>query len=157
MGISKPPADELGTLLAEKEQLELEELRYRLEDMRRQRLHREQQAKNREQARENLLNFQKETEKRQNQCNHRCGGNGMDAVNGQGTDSKYAVIKHRLPWGALMVLCMRCQKQWLPGDTGYEEAVGYPTDNKMSASSQFTFSRPVNPDVHQFRDEAKVA
>jgi hypothetical protein len=57
----------------------------------------------------------------------------------------YAVIKHRLPIGGILVLCQRCGKEWHPADPvtgkpatkGWEQAVTFNTDNKTSASVQF--------------------
>ena len=80
----------------------------------------------------------------------------MEAViQGEGDDPKYAVIKHRLPYGGVMVLCQRCGKEWhpanpyfvndfgrvenKPADTGWAEAVRFPTDNTASGSSLFQF------------------
>ncbi len=160
MGIPKPPTPieriEIEALQQEMAALQLEELRYKVEDMRKAAQARQEAVKRREEGLRNLENDKRITLSRQSACNHRCGGSGMDAVNGQGTDSNYAVIKHRMPWGAVMVMCLRCQKQWLPGDSDYTTALSFPTFNKMSASSQFMFSERVNPDVHLYRDEANV-
>jgi len=80
----------------------------------------------------------------------RKGGIGAEAVtHGQGTDSMYCVIKHKMPHGRYQIFCQRCGKEWKPGfpllgeieTPGYREALNYPTDNSPSGSSTFIFER----------------
>lgn len=83
-------------------------------------------------------------------CNHRKGGRGPGAVlNGEGMDSNYAVVRHMLPSGRLMILCQRCGQEEYSRDpiTGasateqYERFSNFPTDNQTSGSSLFIAAR----------------
>lgn len=104
----------------------------------------------------------------QDHCNHRKGGTGAEGfVGGQGEDSQYAVLKHRMPNGDVWVRCLRCAKTWKPpveenytfnkrGEVDpkgefsksafddayrdYNTAVAFTTRNQMSGSVQFRFS-----------------
>lgn len=59
-----------------------------------------------------------------------------------GTDKSYAVIKHRLPTGGLMIRCTRCGEEWqpinidelTPASPGWEEAINFETINVTSES-----------------------
>lgn len=78
--------------------------------------------------------------KREERCNHRKGGAGIQSViEGTGTDNQYAVIKHTFANGDTRVGCLRCGKKWWPGDEGYAEALAFPTINVSSGSIQFRF------------------
>lgn len=87
--------------------------------------------------------WQKQREATQNKCNHRKGGDIHDLT--QGNSDKYAVIKHELPTGGLLVICQRCGKEWHPYNKftgaaptpGWEVAVNFYTDNVSSGSSSF--------------------
>lgn len=79
-------------------------------------------------------------------CNHRKGGRGPGAVlNGQGMDSQYAVCRHVLPSGRLLIICQRCgQEEYsrdpisgMPATDQYERFANFPTDNQTSGSSLF--------------------
>lgn len=83
-------------------------------------------------------------------CNHRKGGRGAGAVlNGQGMDTNFAVVRHMLPSGALLILCQRCGQEEYSRDplTGkpatdqYERFANFPTDNQTSGSSLFIAAR----------------
>jgi hypothetical protein len=96
----------------------------------------------------------------QDHCNHRKGGNGAEGVvGGQGDDSQYAVLKHRMFNNDLWVRCLRCGKTWKPpikeeftvngkvdedafirAQRDYQEAVAFQTRNQTSGSVQFRFS-----------------
>jgi hypothetical protein len=93
-------------------------------------------------------------------CWHKKGGKGVEMMY-RGNDSNYAVIKHVLPHGILIVLCQRCGKLWAPPDAAlnqrsataeerrlyarlykeYQEAVNYPTDNETSGSQLFLITQ----------------
>lgn len=91
---------------------------------------------------------------RQQNCNHRKGGVGVQAVlQGQGQSGMYCVIKHRLPVGKYAIFCQRCGREWMPALTALENggvpqkasrdyflALQYPTNNSESGSSTFHFS-----------------
>jgi len=73
----------------------------------------------------------------------------------RGDDSKYAVIKHQLPHGPIIVICQRCYKLWHKPDAlpknyskvereqyvaaldEYNKALNFPTDNEMSGNQMF--------------------
>lgn len=141
---------EITKLEQEERELDLELKRDKVATIRAERANKLQAANMRTQAAKNFLAQREAVQKR---CNHRKGGKGAIAViNGEGNDSNYAVIKHRLPNGKFFVLCQRCGKEWHPGHVvggivlsvatpGYDEAVGYPTDNTASGSSTFTFEK----------------
>ncbi len=96
----------------------------------------------------------------QDHCNHKKGGSGAEGfIGGQGDDSQYAILKHRMPNGDVWVRCLRCGKTWKPpveenftvkgkldeeaynaAQHEYELAVAFQTRNQMSSSIQFRFS-----------------
>jgi len=141
-------------VLAELSALELEEKKLDLE------IKREAVAKIRSQ-RENKLaehrakmlavsQFLANRKATQEHCNHRKGGTGAGAViNGEGSDSMFAIFKHKLPDGKYFVLCSRCGREWragnkilnIPETPGFSEAINWPTDNSPSGSSTFLFER----------------
>lgn len=141
-------------IVAELAAIELEEKRLDLE------IKREQVAKIRalrsaklEEARAKSIatrQFLLQREANQNNCNHRKGGIGAEAVmRGQGSDAMYAVFKHKLPCNRYFILCSRCGKEWHPAQPlfgiqatpGYNEALNFNTDNSPSGSSTFLFER----------------
>ena len=145
---------ELSALELEEKQLDLEIKRETVSKIRAQR-----QAKL-DEARAKMIatkQFLAQREANQANCNHRKGGRGADAVmRGQGDDSMYSVVKHKLPAGSHFVLCQRCGKEWhpankwnieggkivpIPATPGWAEAMQWPTDNSMSASSTFLFEK----------------
>lgn len=93
-------------------------------------------------------------------CYHKKGGKGV-AMLFQGNDANYAVIKHTLSHGPLIVVCQRCSKIWEPPDTAlnargaskedkaeyrrqydeYYRAVNLPTDNEPSGTQLFVITR----------------
>ena len=91
----------------------------------------------------------------QGRCNHHKGGNGAEGVvGGQGDDSQYCVLKHKMSNGDIWVRCLRCGKTWKPpledmfetkeGYQGalaeYYAAVNFQTRNVMSTSVAFQWS-----------------
>lgn len=126
--------EQLDAVQLEIDQLNLEKLRHDVANLR---ATKEKAAFNHEQVESDLADARNRAASRQTHCNHRKGGQGMNGLNGQGNDPQYAIAKHRLPFGDVLVLCMRCQKEWKVGTPGYKEALDFPTDNSMTESSQF--------------------
>jgi len=101
---------------------------------------------------------------REENCTHRKGGMGANAVlNGQGDDALYyAVIKHKLPMGKYFILCTRCLKEWHPADPitgtpetpGYKQALMFPTNNSASGSSTFLFKKDATGEILNSPDRA---
>ena len=139
---------QIDELKRESDQLDLEIKRESVAKIRAERANKLEASKMRTQSTKNFL---AQREGQQSRCNHRKGGRGQEAViNGTGQAAEFAVIKHRLPHGKFMVLCLRCAKEWHPGyivgghvisveTPGYAEALNFPTDNTASGSSTFTF------------------
>jgi hypothetical protein len=147
---SKTNADvlaELSALELEEKQLDLEIKRESVARIRAQR------SAKLEEARAKMIatkQFLAQRAANQENCNHRKGGIGAEAVmRGQGTDAMYSVIKHKLPCNRYFVLCARCGKEWHPAQPlfgikatpGYDEALRFPSDNTPSGSSTFMFER----------------
>lgn len=147
---SKTNADvtaELAALEMEEKQLDLEIKRETVSKIRAQRASKLEEARSKTMAVKQFLAQRKAV---QDNCNHRKGGIGAEAVmRGQGTDAMYAVIKHKLPCNRYFVLCQRCGAEWHPAQPifgikatpGYEEAIRWPSDNTPSGSSTFMFER----------------
>lgn len=93
----------------------------------------------------NFEELRKRDQQMQSSCTHRKGGMDTAAMNKQGNDSNFSVIKHTGTFGGTTVLCTRCTKLWLPSDPdnggkatpGYVEALRFPTDNQPSSSVVF--------------------
>lgn len=141
--------NELAALELEEKKLDLEIKRETVAKIRAQRTAKLDEARAKMLATKQFL---AQRAANQDNCNHRKGGIGADAVmRGQGTDAMYAVIKHKLPNGRYFVLCQRCGKEWHPGfpllseveTKGYKEALNFPTDNSPSGSSTFIFEKSV--------------
>jgi hypothetical protein len=111
--------------------------------------------------------------RRQSQCNHLKGGlitmsGGRRIFPVTGDDTQYAVIKHQMIHGDIWVRCIRCGKWWKPPIRSqypqhrdfwramfeYEEALAFPTRNRMSGSVLCRFMI-CNPDGTQ-RDGAEL-
>jgi hypothetical protein len=129
---------ETHKLLLEKEQLELEVLR---ENVRKMKESRDRRAASHTQVEADLADFQRNQEMGFKQCNHHKGGKDIEGIRGNGTDSQYSIVRHQLPLGDWMIICLRCHKQWLKGDPEYREALRWPTDNSPSGSCLFTVDR----------------
>ncbi len=89
-------------------------------------------------------------------CWHKKGGNGIENLY-QGNDNNYAVVKHILPTGDMIVVCQRCGCLWTKPDPAlvakgspiedrklyaqqmaeYQKAIAFPTDNTTSGSRIF--------------------
>jgi len=137
--------------------LHLEQARFEVSALR----GRENMRKTRVQAIENALKADAQrTAATISRCAHRKGGKGVEMIY-RGNDSNYAVVKHQLPHGPIIVICQRCPKVWYPPDSAligkgataeqrrqyarelkeYTEALNYPTDNEMSGSQLFVVTR----------------
>ena len=138
---------------AELAALQLEETRERVEQMRSRRESKLRRAA----ARANDVNRAEARKKAQAEaCWHKKGGKGVENLS-HGTDNYYAVVKHQLCHGPIIVICQRCPKVWEPPPVElnkrnataaqkaeykrlYEEyvwAVNLPTDNTMSGTQLF--------------------
>lgn len=139
----------------ELEQLQLEEVRERIQEMR----NKKTSSLNRKRmVQASLADTDMRHQLMQSRCAHRKGGKGVSMLF-QGNDANYAVVKHILSHGPMLVVCQRCWKLWLPPDKAmnrkgatpeerrdykrlYEEyqwAVNLPTDNETSGSKLFEF------------------
>jgi hypothetical protein len=138
----------------ELEQLQLEETKERVAQIRRVRAMRENRMRTRQLALAKNDAIQKAAEAN---CAHRKGGKGKEMWF-SGNDSNYAVVKHILSHGPMIVICQRCNKVWEPppialrrgtGEerreykrlyTEYQAAVNLPTDNETSGARLFEFT-----------------
>jgi len=149
------------TITDELEQLQLEETRDRVSDMRLRR----ESLRRRAEARDQDLNdaIARQTAI-QAACWHKKGGKGVSMLF-QGNDHNYAVVKHTLSHGPLVVICQRCNRKWEQPDTAlnsrksspedkalykklYEEymwAVNLPTDNEPSGTQLFVITKTEQP------------
>jgi hypothetical protein len=108
------------------------------------------------------LSLRSERERDENRhasCWHRKGGNGVENLY-RGNDNNYAVVKHILPTGEVLIVCQRCGCEWMPPDRAliakgataedrklyalemaeYRKAIAFPTDNSTSGSQIFLIS-----------------
>lgn len=94
----------------------------------------------------------------QSRCYHKKGGKGVQMLF-QGNDSDYALVKHTLSHGPMIVICSRCARVWekparLPKTATAEEKTAYriqleefqwainaPTDNEPSGTNLFEIVR----------------
>jgi hypothetical protein len=151
------PNDDRKTVMAELDELNLIEARYRVSHLQStQAIRKVRQASVERSLRAEM---QRETYKQAN-CRHRKGGKGVEMMY-QGNDSNFAVIKHIYPTGPMHVYCQRCGKEWKPPDAKlnrkgasiedrreyarlykeYQEAINFPTDNETSGSQLFMVTR----------------
>lgn len=151
------PALDRDKITADLEQLQLEETQERVFEMRQ----RKESGRRRMAARQadvsNMLARRKAIE---DDCWHKKGGKGV-AMLARGNDHNYAVVKHQLCHGPIIVVCQRCGKKVEPPDPAlntrkataeqkaeykrlYEEYtiwLNLPTDNEMSGTQLFVVSR----------------
>jgi len=127
--------EQIAELQLEKEQLELIALRARVAEIK-EKIAR--QAASHAQVERSIAEKKQQERSRQESCTHRMGGLGVDALAGQGNDANFAVIRHRMPFGDIITLCLRCHKLWRKGDADYAEGLKLPTKNTMSESCLFS-------------------
>ena len=145
----------------ELELLQLEETRDRVEATR---AHRSAVRARAERRNQDILDNRRMEEAQQAACWHKKGGRGVENLS-HGNDHNYAVIKHTLSHGPLIVVCQRCRKLWEPPDTRlnarsaskedkalykklwdeYQWAVNLPTDNEPSGTQLFVISKNEEP------------
>jgi hypothetical protein len=151
------PNDDKKTVMAELDELNLIEARFRVGHLQSTQAMRKVRAQSVERS---LRSERARDEYKQSICRHRKGGKGVEMML-MGSDSNYAVIKHIFPHGPLHVFCLRCGKHWEPPDPRlnrrgasvedrreyarlykeYQEAVNFPTDNETSGSQLFMVTR----------------
>jgi hypothetical protein len=139
----------------ELELMQLQEAKERLEDRAAQK---NQRANRSRMVQASLEDTARRHAFMQSRCAHRKGGKGV-AMLFQGNDANFAVVKHILSHGPMLVVCQRCWKVWLPPNKAlnrkgatpedrkeykrlYEEyqwAVNLPTDNETSGTKLFEF------------------
>jgi hypothetical protein len=142
-----------ATVSAELEGLQLEEMRERVAQMRQHRESKVRRVAARDSDIKRALRRQADS---QAGCWHKKGGKGVENLS-RGTDNYYAVVKHQLAHGPIIVICQRCWKVWEPpppelnkrGASAedkaeykrlyyeYVKAVEFPTDNLMSGTQLF--------------------
>jgi hypothetical protein len=150
-----PPLDR-KSITEELENLQLEETRDRVDAMRRMRASRLNRAERRTQ---DLLDARAQQDAIQASCWHKKGGKGVAMLH-MGSDSHYAVVKHVLSHGPMVVICQRCFRLWEPPPIAlnarkasaedkalykklyleYQWAVNLPTDNETSGTQLFVFT-----------------
>jgi hypothetical protein len=136
----------------ELEQLQLEETRERVADMRGRRKSQTQRAESIELSLRRDAAMQKMKEAG---CWHKKGGKGVENL-AHGNDANHAIIKHTLSHGPTIVICQRCFGVWEPPApldrstataeqkaeykrawTEYQWALNLPTDNEPSGTQLF--------------------
>jgi hypothetical protein len=143
------------SIQSEMEALQLEEMRYRVQEMRGRQNTREIRRRSIE---DSLRSERENRDRTQALCWHKKGGMGVESLM-QGNDSHYAVAKFILPTGPQIVICMRCFKLWKPPEPPprnasgeekraymlevkeYQEAVAFPTDNTTGGSQIYLVSQ----------------
>jgi hypothetical protein len=139
-------------IMSELETLQLEETRERVLEIRQRRAMRLARVRNRQRDIENSNARQAAL---QAGCWHKKGGKGYEMLS-HGNDANYAVVKHTLSHGPLIVVCQRCSKIWEPPPielrkddpqkyaalyAEYIQAVNLPTDNEPSGTQLFVITR----------------
>jgi hypothetical protein len=141
-------------IVGELEALQLEETRDRVMSTRAKREQRAAQQRHMVQIVQRNAAIEKAT---QADCWHKKGGKGTQGLN-RGDDPKFAVIKHMLSHGPIIVVCQRCgcvwrkperlpkgytaeeRKQYMLDLAEYNKALNFPTDNEMSGSQIFVIT-----------------
>ena len=139
----------------ELELLQLEEARAQAQERRDRK---NQSANRRHMVQASLRDTDKRRKYTQSRCAHRKGGKGYQELY-SGNDHNFAVIKHILSHGPLIVICQRCGRLWEPPDKAlnsrkaepedrkeykrlwdeYQWAINLPTDNETSGTKLFEF------------------
>jgi hypothetical protein len=150
------PVTDKTKITEELESLQLEEARAVAEDRRNRKIERKHRVEGLTRALQDANKRQKEIQSR---CLHRKGGKGISMLY-QGNDPNYAVIKHTLSHGPVIVVCQRCTKVWEPPPRElvakaatpemraeyrvlleqYRWALNLPTDNEPSGTVLFAFT-----------------
>lgn len=138
---------------ASKEEADLQDIKERLADRDNKRTMKAEGFRSR--GRE-LRKTEIDQKRHQDNCSHRKGGRGLDAIQKGGNASDYAVIRHLLPTNEWWQRCQRCGKTWRPPHVEdfktetpegreafesakrvYAEALAWPTDNIPSTGITF--------------------
>ena len=147
-----PPLDK-GTVTAQLEQLQLEETTERIAEMRLRKENIRRRAEGRER---DIQNANARKKMQEDNCWHKKGGKGVEMLS-RGSDAHYAVVKHQLCHGPIIIICQRCSKVVEPPDTRlnarkatpeqkaeyrrlydeYQHWLNLPTDNEMSGTQLF--------------------
>jgi hypothetical protein len=148
-----PDKTERTKIAEELEQLQFEETQERVHEMRMRKAGRVRRLESRNR---NLLRGRAQDEARFKSCAHKKGGKGVENLS-RGNDHNYAVVKHQLSHGPIIVICQRCWHVWEPPPVAlnrrtasaaqkaeykrlydeYVEAINFPTDNVMSGTQLF--------------------
>jgi hypothetical protein len=135
------------------EQLQLEEMQERVSQMRSRKESHRRRIASRER---DITSAQERQRLKEASCWHKKGGKGVENLF-HGTDHYYAVVKHQLSHGPIIVICQRCHHVAEPPDqrlnaksaTAAEKAeykrlydeyrwwLDLPTDNTMSGTQLF--------------------
>lgn len=148
------PEFDKKSVTAQLEQLQLEETQERVDlsrATRKARIARTQQMQATIERSDAIRRAQQEA------CWHKKGGKGVSMLS-QGNDANFAVIKHQLCHGPIIVVCQRCTKVWEPPVkpargasekertkyredlTEYNRALNLPTDNEQSGTQIFVLT-----------------
>lgn len=139
------------------EQLQLEEMQERVLQIRSRKESIRRRVASRETDITSALARRKAAEEN---CWHKKGGKGVESLS-RGTDHYYAVVKHQLSHGAIIVICQRCGHVEEPPDIAlnaktataadraeykrlyerYRWWLDLPTDNTMSGTQLFIVNR----------------
>lgn len=147
-----PPLDK-AKITSDLEALQLEEMQERVFQMRQRKesIHRRIASRERD-----ITSAQARQRAKESNCWHKKGGKGVENLS-RGTDHYYAVVKHQLCHGPIIVICQRCGHVEEPPDVAlnargattaqkaeykrlYEQYrwwLDLPTDNTMSGTQLF--------------------
>ena len=138
----------------EMEQLQLEETRERVAKMRRDKVMQLRRVMDKQFALKRNAAIEQQAHEI---CVHKKGGKGKENWF-NGNDSDFAVVKHILSHGPMIVVCQRCGNLWEPPPLAlrngtaeerreykrlfieYKAACDYPTDNETSGARLFEFT-----------------
>lgn len=154
--MSAADQEELHNLELEEKRLRLQDLRFRVQN---EQTRRDAILRTHEAQQKSLDQTNRDIVAKQSQCKHRKGGKGLNGIL-KGHDSNYSIIVHTYPWGTVQIICTRCSKEWNPPSAAlrqsdpkefraqereYNEALNWPTDNEPSGSVLFTFTQAPPP------------
>jgi hypothetical protein len=145
------PEYDKKSVTAQLEQLQLEETQERVD---KSRADRESRRRRHQQLHASIIRNEAIKRAQQEACWHRKGGKGVQQLS-NGNDTNFAVVKHQLCHGPIIVICQRCHKVWEPpvkpakgADAEvraqykidlveYNRALNFPTDNEQSGTQLF--------------------